>query len=519
MGMNDNHSPNQLPNHDASSAVTENDGEQTVEDRVNNRSQRPDSPAFKAFMASQWGPRADIPQTANPATPYLPARHKQLSERFPGQVLVVPAGDLKARTGDADHRFRAHSAFIHLTGLAGELEPGAVLVFEPEGDGHQPVLYFTPRASRTSKEFYGDARHGEFWVGSRPSLAEMEAATGIACRDMTSLDSDLRALAATAPVALVRGVDPAMEEEINQIRNESGQTAWDDADSALVEAVAELRLVKDEYEIDQMEQAVAATHAGFENVIRALPEAVGHERGERVLETAFGSVARQLGNGVAFETIAAAGNNANTLHWTANTGEVRDTDLVLVDAGVELDSLYNGDLTRTFPANGRFTPAQRRVYNAVLQAAEAALTAAGTPGAVYADMHQAAMKVLVENLDSWGVLPVSPEEALAENGQQHRRWMPHGTGHHLGLDVHDCAEAAPENYQQAPLAPGMVFTIEPGLYFREDDHSVPEEFRGIGVRIEDNIVIEPDGSARRLSESMPREADDVEAWMAELQES
>lgn len=126
------------------------------------------------------------------------------------------------------------------------------------------------------------------------------------------------------------------------------------------------------------------------------------------------------------------------------------------------------------------------------------------------------MEVLARYLFDWGVLPCSVEESLSESGQQHRRWMPHGTSHHLGLDVHDCAQARREMYQDALLEPGMVFTIEPALYFREDDLSVPAEFRGIGVRIEDDIVIEGDGTARRLTAEIPRTVAGVEAWMAQI---
>ncbi len=497
--------------------TTEPDSTQPVEDRASNRSQRPSSRAFKDFMGSSWDTRTPANTSPAPAAAHLPRRHTELRDRFPGERLVIPAGDLKVRTGDADHRFRAHSAFIHLTGLQGEAEPNAVLVVEPvtpDSPQGEAVLYFTPRASRTSEEFYADARHGEFWVGARPSLEEMEQVTGLTCRPSSALEGDL---AAGGHLRVLPGIDGAVDALVASARDqETNQTG--DLDAALVEAVAELRLVKDDYELEQMEQAVAATKRGFEAVIAALPKALNHPRGERVLEGAFAQVAREDGNGVAFDTIAASGNNANTLHWTANTGTVLPGDLVLVDAGVELDSLYNGDLTRTLPANGKFTDAQKKVYNAVLEAAEAALAAA-VPGATYSDMHAAAMEVLATNLEAWGVLPVPAAEALSPEGQQHRRWMPHGTGHHLGLDVHDCAESRYENYQGATLAPGMVFTIEPGLYFREDDLAVPEELRGIGVRIEDNIVIEPDGRPRRISEDVPRTVEDVEAWLAEIQDA
>ena len=189
---------------------------------------------------------------------------------------------------------------------------------------------------------------------------------------------------------------------------------------------------------------------------------------------------------------------------------------MLVDAGAEVDSLYTADITRTLPVNGHFTDTQRQVYEAVLEACEAALAKANEAGVRFKDVHTAAMEVIAKHLDNWGILPVSVEESLKpDSGQYHRRWMPHGTSHHLGIDVHDCAQAKRELYQDALLEPGMVFTIEPGLYFRKDDLKIPERFRGIGVRIEDDIVVTAQG-ARRISENIPRTADDVEAWMARL---
>ena len=179
---------------------------------------------------------------------------------------------------------------------------------------------------------------------------------------------------------------------------------------------------------------------------------------------------------------------------------------------MEVDSLYTADVTRTLPVDGTFTEVQRKVYEAVLAAADAAFEFA-RPGVKFRDVHTTALRVLAEHLHSWGLLPVSVEEASSPGGQQHRRWMPHGTSHHLGLDVHDCAQARREMYLDAELEPGMVFTIEPGLYFKEDDLAVPEEYRGIGVRIEDDVLVTADG-VENLSAALPRRADEVEAWMA-----
>ena len=289
----------------------------------------------------------------------------------------------------------------------------------------------------------------------------------------------------------------------------------DTKDATLAEALSELRLIKDEYEIGQLREAVAATIRGFEDIVSVLPRAIGGERGERVVEGAFFSRARLEGNDLGYDTIAASGNNATVLHWIRNTGEIRPQDMILLDAGVEAESLYTADITRTLPVTGEFSEIQRQIYQAVLDAADHAFTVA-VPGNRFRDVHDAAMSVLAARLEEWGLLPVSAEVSLSERGQHHRRWMPHGTSHHLGLDVHDCAQARRELYQDAVIEPGMVFTIEPGLYFKEEDLAVPEEYRGIGVRIEDDILVTEDG-AENLSAVLPRTPDEIEAWMARLQ--
>ena len=263
-----------------------------------------------------------------------------------------------------------------------------------------------------------------------------------------------------------------------------------------------------------MRRACDATRVGFEAVARELPNAVEGGRGERWVEGVFGLHARHLGNNVGYDTISAGGDHANTLHWIRNDGDILNGDLLLLDAGVEVSSLYTADVTRTLPVNGRYTDAQRRVYEVVLAAQEAGI-AACRAGNGFLDPHRAAIRVISEFLAEIGVLPCSVEETLADDGGYHRRWMVHGTSHHLGLDVHDCAAARRERYRDAELLPGMVITVEPGLYFKSTDLLVPEEYRGIGVRIEDDILI-TEGDPENLSASLPRASRDVEAWLARL---
>ena len=529
------------PSDDASTPSSSQEAPQSLAARGSNRSRQPDNQAFRDFIASGWGPRPEGLPSRSEAAPWAAARREALGSLFPGERLVLPAGTLKVRNNDCDYRFRPHSAFAHLAGTGTDFEPDAVLVLEPltapgreagtkaaaaqapDTPTHEAVLYFRPRASRSSQEFYGDPRYGELWVGVRPSLEEVESATGMRCAHVDSLPDALAKDAGPGAVQLrvVAEADEAVTALVTTIRQqvglETGQAATE-VDAGLAEAASELRLVKDPWEIDQLRAAVAATKAGFDDLIRSIPRARGHWRGERVLEGAFGAKAREEGNGLGYDTIAAAGNHANTLHWINNDGAVEPGQLVLVDAGVEVDSLYTADVTRTIPVDGRFTEAQRRIYQAVLDAADAAFARAGTPGCRFKDVHAAAMEVIAARLEEWGMLPegVSAADSLAPEGQYHRRWMVHGTSHHLGLDVHDCAQARREMYMEAELKPGMCFTIEPGLYFREDDLLVPAEMRGTGVRIEDDVVVREDGSVERLTQDVPRTVEEVEAWVSGL---
>src|SRR5215218_607884 len=508
---------------------------------------RPTSAAFKEFIAQGWAPRpGELPARAEVA-PYAAARRDAVSAAYPGERLVLPAGGLKVRSNDTDYVFRPHSAFAHLTGLGADREPDSVLVLEPrEGGGHDAILYFRPRAGRDTQEFYADARYGELWVGVRPSLEEIEAELGITARHLDELPEAVGKDVGTIQVRVLRDADPTVTARVDEVRAQSrtgtaeeqardqaerqGQAEQDQAeqdqakqdqteadvaaDEELATTLSELRLTKDEWEVEQLRQACAATAEGFAAIVRGLPDAVAKGCGERWVEGQFGLVARHTGNGVGYDSIAAAGDHACTLHWIRNDGDVREGDLLLVDAGVEVDSLYTADVTRTMPVNGRFSDVQRRVYQAVLDAQQAGMDAV-RPGNRFKDVHDAAIKVVAERLAEWGLLPVDVETSLGEEGGHHRRWMVHGTSHHLGIDVHDCAQARREEYLEAELRPGMVLTVEPGLYFKADDLAIPEELRGIGVRIEDDVLVTEDGY-ENLSGALPRTPDDVEAWMASL---
>ena len=484
--------------------------------------QIPFSEAFKKFIVDGWAPHSTRLPDQLPAAAWARGRREHLSAQFPGERLVIPAGGLKVRSNDTDYRFRPHSAFAHLTGLGTDREPDAVLVLEPTDSGHDATLYFKPRAPRDSEEFYADSRFGELWVGRRPSLAEMSGLCEIPCATISDLADRLRKNGDSIPLrVLPADLDHEVRHAIDEMRDSHLVTEVDqerataeDRDHEFAVALSELRLIKDGYENGEMREACRQTAAAFEAVVAGIPEAVRRGRGERWVEGIFGLHARHVGNAVGYDTIAAAGDHACTLHWIRNDGELREGELLLLDAGIELDSLYTADVTRTLPIDGTFSDQQRMVYDAVFEAQQAGIAAA-QPGAKFSDVHEAAVAVIARHLDVWGLLPVTVEESLDEQGGQHRRWMVHGTSHHLGIDVHDCAQARVEAYRQGILQPGMIITVEPGLYFKPDDELVPDALRGIGVRIEDDVLITADGN-ENLTAMLPRSPADIERWVSTI---
>ncbi len=433
-----------------------------------------------------------------PQAEHTARRRAALSARFPGERLVIPAGRLKTRSNDTEYPFRASVEYAYLTGDQTE---NGVLVLEPAGErGHDATLYLLPRSDRENGEFWLSGQ-GELWVGRRNSLTEAARLYGVPVKDVRTVPDVLRE--ATGPVRVVRAHDAEVEKAL-------ADKVTAERDEELRVFLSEARLVKDAFEIAELTRACESTARGFEDVVRVLDRA--EATSERYIEGTFFLRARVEGNDVGYGSICAAGPHATTLHWVRNDGPVRSGDLLLLDAGVETTELYTADVTRTLPVNGRFTDLQRKIYDAVYEAQEAGL-AAVVPGAKFRDFHQAAQRVLTEKLVEWGLLE-GPVERVLELGLQ-RRWTLHGTGHMLGMDVHDCAAARRESYVDGTLEPGMCLTVEPGLYFQPDDLTVPEEYRGIGVRIEDDVLVTEDGH-RNLSDALPRRSYEVEAWMADL---
>ncbi len=446
--------------------------------------------AYADLMRTGWGDRElDLPP--HPVSAWAQGRRDALAAMFPGERLVLPAGTYKTRANDTDYRFRPNTAHTY---FSGNQTSDAVLVI----DNGEAVLYARPRSSRETDEFFRDRQYGELWAGRRPSLHEISSSLGLEVRHLDRLSDNL---SGSGKTRVLRGVSTSVDRMV----------AADEArDVDFARVCSEMRLIKDEWEVGELQEACDATTLGFEDAVRDWDGALRY--GERWIEGTFFRRARAMGNDIGYDSIVGGGRHATTLHWINNSGPITPGELVLLDMGVEGRNLYTADVTRTLPVDGTFTPLQRDLYDLVLAAQQAGIDEV-RPGVTFRGAHHAAMAVLAHGLEDLGVLPVSAQEALDPDSRVYARWTLHGTSHMLGMDVHDCASASHDAYTEGTLAAGMVLTVEPGLYFQEDDLLVPEELRGIGIRIEDDLLVTADGS-RNLSGSLPRTAAGIEEWMA-----
>ena len=449
-------------------------------------------PAFTEFIARDWQD-VDAPIALTPGAAAAAASHRaRLSARFAGSALVVSSGAAPVRNDDCNYGFRANSDFVWLTGCQVE---GATLVLHPVPGGHDATLYLPAPFRPGEAGFFSDANHGELWVGASPGVAQWAEA----------LDLDVKPVQELAGVRIERGglasasVPPSVLDALSLLRSPE-----------LDRELSNLRMVKDDWEIAQLRRAVDDTVSGFAAVVAEVPRAIADGLGERWLQGTFDRHARTFGNGPGYSTIVGSGPHAPILHWVRCDGPVLPDAALLLDMGVETNSLYTADVTRTIPASGTFSAEQRAAHDLVEKAHRAGM-AQIRPGTPYLDFHFAAMEVIAQGLHDWGMLPVSVDEALSPAGQQHRRYLACGVGHHLGLDVHDCSHSAYEEYMGADLEAGVVMTVEPGLYFHANDATVPPELRGIGVRLEDDLLVTADGH-EVLSDALPIDADGVERW-------
>ncbi|NUQ77487.1 MAG: aminopeptidase P N-terminal domain-containing protein [Polyangiaceae bacterium] len=420
-------------------------------------------------------------------------RRRRLLERMTG-AAVFPSPPITYRNGDVENEFRQDSDLYYLTGFA---EPESVLVLSPSHPTLRQVLFMRPRD-----------RAGEIWDGPREGIEEAPSKFGVdaaySIREISERLPDLLKGSARLYYRLGRdrSFDDRVLEAVARVRGR-GRTphTWP---SEIVEPAGllhEMRAVKDSGEIQKMRRAAEITrdaHLAAMSITR--PGMFEFEVEARLRE-----VFRKNGSErPAYLPIVGSGPNATVLHYRANKRRIGEGDLVLIDAGCELD-YYASDVTRTFPASGVFSDAQRRIYDIVLDAQLAAIEAV-KPGATLEEIHDAAVRVIAGGLLGLGLLEGSVEKIL-EN-QAYRPFYMHRTSHWLGMDVHDVG-AYFVGGKPRPLEPGMVLTVEPGIYIRSDNDNVPSEYRGIGVRIEDDIVVTDTGSLD-LTADIPKLAGDVE---------
>ncbi len=459
-------------------------------------------PSLISFMLKNWKPLKVNAKPIKNAKNHA-ERRKILSKKFPGEVLVIPTGHLKVRANDTFYPFRPCSDFYYLTG---NMEPDCVLVLVPEGSGHREIHFVEPNPGKTDITFFTDRVKGELWEGARLGVPGSIIKFGIQdTRGIKELPALLKEEAKDKSFRILKGHSLQTEALFEFKPHEQAQK-----DKEFATFLSEMRLLKDASEVKELQSAVDATKRGFEDVIKRVKTA----KTERELEGVFFTRARMEGNDVGYGSIVASGHHACTLHWKQNDGVLKKGDLLLLDAGIEGNSLYTADITRTFPISGRFTKEQKEIYQLVLDAQQAAMKEV-KPGNDFLDPNRAAMIVLAQGLERLGILPTTAEEALHEENQFYKRYSLHNVSHMLGLDVHDCAQARAENYKWGKLQAGMVLTVEPGLYFQIDDLTVPAKYRGIGIRIEDDVLVTAKG-CKNLSAHIPTEVKDIESWIKKL---
>lgn len=418
-------------------------------------------------------------------------RRRQLLAELAGSVLVAFAASPTVRNNDVTHEFRQDSDFYYLTGFD---EPEAALVLVG-GEVGRSVLFVRPKDPER-----------EVWDGDRRGV-EGAAELGVdEARSIEELDELLPRLLLGRTRLFARFedetlLDARLQRALGAARREGRRGTphpTQVVDSATL--VHEMRRRKEAPELALIERAIAISgDAHVEAMARAAPGLFEYEI-EALLRAAFRARGSER---VAYEPIVGSGGNATVLHYVKNERRMLDGDLLLIDAGCEF-GYYAADITRTFPVNGRFSPAQRDIYELVLAAQKAAIAQARA-GVTLEHVHEAATRCICEGLVALGVVAGSAQEVEAEG--RYKQFFMHKTSHYLGMDVHDVGSYF-ESGRPRPLEPQVVITVEPGLYFGRDA-DVPERYRGIGVRIEDDVLIES-GGARVLSNHVPKELDDVE---------
>jgi Xaa-Pro aminopeptidase len=403
-------------------------------------------------------------------------RRRVLDALAPDEAVLVFAAPHRTRNADTEHRFRQDSDMWWLTGWP-DADAAALI-----RHGDKPfTLFVQPRD-----------REAEVWNGRRfgpeGAVARFGADQAFPIGD---LEKELPALLeGLNGLHFAFGKDAGRDRQLLRVLAKARKEVRRSGHSvphtfhAPSKLLGELRLIKTPDEIALLREAARITAEAHVAVREAGKPGANEADLDAILQHRF----RREGNGPGYTNIVAAGDNATILHYVTNDDRIEDGELVLIDAGCEVQN-YTADVTRTWPANGVFTVAQQRVYRIVLDAQLRAI-AAVRPGVRFNTIHDVATRRLVEGMIELGLLSGDPDQLIRE--QKHKRYYPHGTSHWLGVDVHDAGDYG-RNGEVRALAPGMVLTVEPGLYVPIDDASAPEALRGIGIRIEDDVLVTADG--------------------------
>lgn len=410
-------------------------------------------------------------------------------------VAVLSAARLQTRSNDTEHPFRQESNFYYLCGFE---EDNSALVFVKIGDAAKVLLFVQPKDETmemwTGKRTGVDAAKERFDVDEVHGIDTFETVVREELKNKKRLYLDLFS------------DDPrydVVKQQCRHLVHDRSSTVSPRTFSDLTEMIQTMRLIKDAHEIILIREALDITKGAHHAAMRSAHPGVH----EFTLQADIEYVFRHRGaHSNAYMTIVAGGNNANTLHYINNSDVFGADDLVLIDAGCEY-KMYASDITRTFPVSGAYTRPQRDVYEMVLDV-QLRIIEMIRPGVMKKELQQMSELWLTEGLVRLGIL--SGEAGALIESKKHKKYYPHGIGHWLGLDVHDPCPYVDENGEEILFAPGMVLTIEPGIYIRADDMEVPERYRGIGIRIEDDILVTEAG-CENLSEGIAKSVEEVEA--------
>ncbi len=422
-------------------------------------------------------------------------RRKRLLKQIQEGVILIPAATYCMRSNDTEYPFRQNSHFYYLCGFE---EDNALLLLQRSKQGTKQILFVQKRDR--AKELWTGKRLGitaakkRFDVDAVYDIEKLEDLLAKRLKGVRHLYCDLygnreflhriHTLCATMHNDRNIKVSPQYFLHVNGL-------------------IERMRLIKSDVEIATIEQALHITKEAHERAMQTARKGMKEYELQAVIEQIFTSRGAKSD---AYTTIVASGNNANTLHYITNDATLHQGDLVLIDAGCEYQ-MYASDITRTFPVSGKFSPAQKALYEMVLQV-QLDVMEAIRPGIKRSTLQTLCEERLCEGMIALGILKGRCKAVLKKG--RHKKYFPHGVGHWMGIDVHDQAPYYDEQGKELCLESGMVLTIEPGIYIDKDDKNVPKKYRGIGIRIEDNIVV-TDTGYRNLSKDIAKSVAEIEA--------